>query len=261
MLNIKARIVSNKNIRGGYWHCAVSAPLIAAKALPGQFINIKVNSGLVPLLRRPLSIHNIEAGKIFFLYEVLGPGTRELSQKKRGDYLDIIGPLGNGFDIKLAGKKDFTDSVIVAGGMGAAPLCFLANKIKRSKPLVLIGARSKEGILCEKEFKKLGCRVKISTDDGSCGYSGRVTELLENELSTGKPANRKTLSIYACGPQPMLKEISRLSKEYKIDAQLSLEEHVSCGFGACLGCVVKTQSGYKRVCKEGPVFVAKEIIW
>jgi dihydroorotate dehydrogenase electron transfer subunit len=123
---------------------------------------------------------------------------------------------------------------------------------------VLIGAKTKSQILCENDFKKLGYSVKIATDDGSGGFKGKVTELLRNELST---MNQELTTIYACGPRPMLKAISKISREYKISAQISLEEHMACGIGACLGCVVNTKGGFKRVCKEGPVFKADEIIW
>jgi dihydroorotate dehydrogenase electron transfer subunit len=149
--------------------------------------------------------------------------------------------------------------------MGVAPLFFLAEKLTkhatcdmRLATLVLIGAKTKGQILCEKEFKRLGYDVKISTDDGSGGFKGKVTELLKKELSA---VSYQLSAIYACGPRPMLQEISRISQKYKIPAQISLEEHMACGVGACLGCVVNTIDGYKRVCKEGPVFEADEIIW
>jgi dihydroorotate dehydrogenase electron transfer subunit len=128
-----------------------------------------------------------------------------------------------------------------------------------SKPLVLIGAKNKNQILCEKEFKKLGYDVKIATDDGSRGFKGKVTELLEKILLSA--VSCQLSAVYACGPRPMLKEISRIANIYKIPAQISLEEHMACGIGACLGCVVNTKEGFKRVCKDGPIFNAKEIVW
>lgn len=143
--------------------------------------------------------------------------------------------------------------------MGVAPLLFLAEKLTRNRTLVLIGAKTKSQILCGQEFKKLGCEVKIATDDGSQGHKGKVTDLLNKILPLA--ISHKPLAIYACGPRPMLKEISRLSQEYKIPAQISWEEHLACGIGACRGCVVKTKTGYQRVCQEGPVFTAPEIIW
>jgi dihydroorotate dehydrogenase electron transfer subunit len=150
--------------------------------------------------------------------------------------------------------------------MGVAPLFSLAEKIKSHKVtksqshkvLVLIGAKTKKQILCENEFKKLGCSVKIATDDGSRGFKGYVSDLLKKFFST---ANCQPLAIYACGPGPMLKEVAAVAKKYNIPAQVSLEEHMACGIGACLGCVVNTQDGFKRACKEGPVFNAGQLIW
>ncbi|MDD5045304.1 MAG: dihydroorotate dehydrogenase electron transfer subunit, partial [Candidatus Omnitrophica bacterium] len=178
-----------------------------------------------------------------------------LSQKGAGEYLDVIGPLGNGFTLPLT---PYPLSLLVAGGMGVAPLVYLAEILKRSKILVLIGAQSKSGIICEKEFKDLGCSVKIATDDGSCGFRGKVTELLSNILVT---MDCRPATIYACGPRPMLKAVAEIAQKENIPAQISLEEHMACGIGACLGCAVNTRAGYKRVCKDGPVFGAEEIIW
>ena len=269
ILQGKIKIAANNRIGGRYFHLTLKAPQLARLALPGEFLEVRVSNSYEPLLRRPLSIHKVSGAQIAILYEVLGPATEILAKKKAGDYLDIIGPLGNGFDYrkpKTANRKP----ILVAGGMGVVPLLFLAERLSKSQ--VLIGARSKAQILCEKEFQKLGCSVKIATDDGSLGFKGKVTALLEQQLSAvpatknGGSANYfggncQPLTIYACGPRPMLKEVSRISKKYKISAQVSLEEHMGCGIGACLGCAVKTKEGFKRVCKEGPVFNADEIIW
>lgn len=265
MFQSKAKIISNKHIKDKYFVCVVKAAEIAKTASPGQFIEVKVDSSFDPLLRRPLGVHGVYGENIEIMYEAIGPATKILSQRKNGEYLDIIGPLGNGFDYEpqVASRKS---QVLIAGGMGVAPLFFLAgrltDKITRdsgSKILVLIGARTKKQILCEKEFKELDCDVKIATDDGSRGFRGRVTDLLKDLLRTrGQDPGVK---VFACGPRPMLKEISRVSKENRIPAQISLEEHMSCGIGACMGCVVQTRNGYKRVCKEGPVFEARDIVW
>lgn len=257
-VQIKARILSNSAVRGNYFKALISAGQIAVQAAPGQFINIKVSEAIEPLLRRPVSIHSVHKDKLGILYEVLGPGTEILSQRKPGELLDVIGPLGNGFSLRTTNDKRQT-TILVAGGMGVAPLLFLAETIKGCKFLVLIGARNKSQVFCEKEFKKLGCGVKIATDDGSYGFKGKVTDLLSSILRTAHGIRHTAL--YACGPRPMLKEVSRLSREYKISAQISLEEHMACGIGACLGCVVNTNNGYQRVCKDGPVFDAKSIIW
>jgi dihydroorotate dehydrogenase electron transfer subunit len=255
MQQIKAELIFNKQIKHNYFHCSLHAPRIARSALPGQFVNIKLSETSDPLLRRPFSIHKVKGSAIEIIYEVVGKGSSMLSQKKSKELLDIIGPLGNSFSI-----IDTPCSILVAGGMGVAPLMFLAKKLSKPKTLILIGAKTKKQLLCEEEFKKLGCEVKIATDDGSKGFHGRATELLRKVLrapSTGQQA----ASIYACGPHPMLKALADISRNYTIPAQISLEEHMSCGIGACLGCVVDTKQGFKRVCKEGPVFKAEEIIW
>lgn len=253
MVQAKAKIISNNKIKDNYWHCVIDSHLVAKKAMPGQFIAIRLTEGFQPLLRRPFSIHDVSARKLTILYKVLGQGTQILSCKKPGEYLDIIGPLGNGFKLKT-GKAH----IIVAGGMGIAPLFFLSKALIKYKPLVLLGAKDKQQLLCVKEFKKLGLSVKIATDDGSSGFKGRVSDLLVSVLLA---LRRPFPVVYACGPKPMLRAISEVAREYNILAQVSLEEHMACGFGACLGCVVKTKEGAKRVCKEGPVFEAKDVIW
>ncbi|MCX5706937.1 MAG: dihydroorotate dehydrogenase electron transfer subunit [Candidatus Omnitrophica bacterium] len=250
VFNLKSKILSNKKVGEHYWHCLLETPEIANHALAGQFVSIRLSGGVIPLLRRPFSIHKVNGRNIEILYEVIGQGTKMFSGKRTGEYLDLIGPLGNGFNYGLR-TTSYESQILVAGGMGVAPMVFLAKKLSPGRTLVLIGARKKRQILCEKEFKNLGCSVKIATDDGSTGFKGKVTDLLRSLLST----------IYACGPKPMLREVSRISKEFKIPAEISLEEHMACGIGACLGCVVKTKTGVKRVCKEGPVFNADEIAW
>ncbi len=255
---IKTKIISNKRFKDNYWHLEFESKSIAGSALPGQFVNIKVSGEAAPLLRRPLSIHKTCGSRVRLFYEVLGMGTRILSTRKPGEFLDVIGPLGNGFDLRSA-ISDKQQAILVAGGMGVAPLVFLAEKIKLKKPLVLIGAKTKKQVLCLQEFKALGCLVKIATDDGSSGFKGKVTDLLVQLLRPAPSAKRQ--AIYACGPRPMLKAISKIACEKNIDSQLSLEEHMACGIGACLGCVVPTVSGYKRVCKDGPVFSGRELNW
>ncbi len=264
-LQLRAKLLYNKQIKPGFWRMGLSAAQLSRAALPGQFINVKISGGCEPLLRRPFSIHRLDGSKAEIIYEVVGKATQILSYKKSGEYLDVIGPLGSGFSFTPQALGP-GPHVLVAGGLGVAPLLFLAEKLAhkvhppaaRKKILVLLGARNKNELLREKEFNKLGCVIKAATDDGSKGFKGRVTELLKCLLST---IDYRLSTIYSCGPKPMLKEVSRISWEYKIPAQISLEEHMSCGIGACMGCVVRTKNGYKRVCKEGPVFDAKEIIW
>ncbi len=255
--HLKAKILSQARINKSCWHCEISALPIAKIALPGQFVNIRVSDTDEPLLRRPISIHGVSGSKIKILYEVVGRATEILAQKRVGEYLDIIGPLGHGFDLGKQ-KTENRRQILVAGGMGVAPLVFLAEKFAKLKTVVLIGARSKEELLCVKDFKKLGCDVRIATDDGSSGFKGRVSGLLEHLLTTN---DQRPTTIYACGPKPMLKPVADISRERKITSQLSLEEHMACGIGACLGCVVQTKEGFKRVCQEGPVFCSEELTW
>ena len=272
------KIITNTKISKNYFKIILRYNNIPTLTQPGQFIEMRVSDSYEPLLRRPFSIHKVNGSDIEILYEVVGRGTEILSRRKPGEYLDVIGPLGNGFTYQATSHKPQA-TVLVAGGMGVAPLIFLAEKLAdiktqnpKLKTLVLIGAETKDEILCEREFKALDCNVKISTDDGSAGFKGKVTDLLRKILATNhKPqATNKMFAacslqpaavIYACGPKPMLEEISRISCKHNIRAQVSLEEHMACGIGICFGCAVKTKYGYKRVCKEGPVFNADEIIW
>ncbi|MFC1592957.1 dihydroorotate dehydrogenase electron transfer subunit [Candidatus Omnitrophota bacterium] len=260
---IKTRIINNSRISGNYYKLVFAAPGIARIVRPGQFVMVRISQGYQPLLRRPFSIHSVTAkkpvlpaGRIEILYEIVGKGTQILSGKKPGAYLDILGPLGNGFS-----RLDTRHSILVGGGMGVAPLLFLAQRLSVAGPqqsTVLIGARTKKEILCQKKFANLGYSVRISTDDGSGGFRGRATELLEHLLLT---AICQPSIIYACGPKPMLQGISGIARRYRIPAQISLEEYMACGLGVCLGCMVNTKHGFQAVCKDGPVFDSGIIKW
>lgn len=261
MLHKAGKVISNKEVKPGYFLMYIKCPPVAKTARPGQFLTIRCGNETEPLLRRPFGFHKIKNSSFEILYEVVGKGTGILSSTEPNERVDILGPLGNGFDVPK-NKKDF---IIVAGGIGVAPLVALAEKLVRSpqsivhrKPLILIGARTKNDILCEGEFRKLGCEVKVSTDDGSRGFKGPVTDLLRDLPST---MDCRLRTIYACGPEPMLKAVARVARRRGIEAYASLEEHIACGVGACLGCAIKTRSGYKLVCKDGPVFNLKEMIW
>jgi len=272
--NIKAKIIANELVGGRYYRLRLASPYLGGKTRPGQFFEIKCSE--VPgttLLRRPLGAHRIFKGGVEMLYEAVGKGTEALSRRMAGESLGVIGPLGNGFDVK---KK----AIIIAGGIGVAPLVALAETVikKGGEAEVLIGARTGSHILCEKELKKFGCNVRISTDDGSKGKKGFVTELLEASLSSRRNKNNVIgATIYSCGPIPMLKAVAQLAAIHSISCQVSLEERMACGVGVCLGCPVKvkapqpivdtqypirnTQYEYKMVCKDGPVFDAKDVIW
>jgi dihydroorotate dehydrogenase electron transfer subunit len=253
---LKAKIIVHRQVSQSCRHLEFVCRPIAASARPGQFVNIRISDTCEPLLRRPVSIHGVKGARVKIIYAVVGEGTRRLSDKKPGEYLDLIGPLGNGFDYPSPVKSTSGKYILLAGGMGVAPLVFLAEKLKLHKPLVLIGARSKAQLLCRQEFISLDCPVKVATEDGSVGFKGRVTDLLKKVAPEIKIAG-----LFSCGPHPMLKSVAEFAVENKINAQLSLEEHMSCGVGACLGCVVQTRQGYKTVCKDGPVFLSRELIW
>ncbi|NQU95707.1 MAG: dihydroorotate dehydrogenase electron transfer subunit [Candidatus Omnitrophica bacterium] len=257
MKQFYAKVISNQRIAPDHFILSFKTPhAMAKKVKPGQFFKIKVNNSSKPLLGRPFSVHKAGNNKIEILYKIVGEATRILSTKKSGNILDILGPLGNGFDTGLSGP-----AILVGGGHGVAPLVELAKKFANHniKPVVFIGARTKKHIVCDKDLRKLGAQVHVVTEDGSKGRKGLVTELLKNKI-TGKNL-KKPVTIYACGPKPMLMAVGKLAKDYKIPCRISLEEYMACGIGTCLGCAVKTRGGYKMVCKDGPVFDAKEIVW
>jgi len=247
------KLTANRRAGTDFFRLAFRHQALARSALPGQFIMAGIPDAGPALLRRPFGIHRVSGDTVEILYEVVGKATEALSRKKAGEEIGIIGPLGNGFDLTGLGRRR---PVLVAGGMGVAPLLFLAAKMASAHPLVLIGGRSKGCVRCAADFGKHKCKTLIATDDGSRGYHGFVTRLMEQALDKERDS-----AIFACGPRPMLKEVCRISCLRSVPAQVSLEEHMACGIGACLGCVVNTVSGYKRVCHDGPVFGSGEILW
>lgn len=254
MKQLEAKIIENKRIAKGFYKMRLASAYLAKNSKPGQFVEIKCSKGDETLLRRPLGVHRILNGGIEVLYEVVGKGTKSLSARKKGDRLDVIGPIGRGFEFSGTKKP----ALIVAGGVGVAPLVALAENLRKNKNdvTVMMGAKTKSHIICERELKSIGCEVKVATEDGSKGRKGFVTELLLNTQYS------MLNTIYACGPKPMLKAVSRIADSLRIPCQVSMEERMACGVGACLGCPVKVKSGgYKMVCKDGPVFDAKEIAW
>jgi len=232
----------------------------AVNAQPGQFLHIRCADSLSPLLRRPISIADADkrTGTIKLIYRVVGQGTQLLCQKRPGDSLDIIGPLGNGFPLPDGGKT----SIIIGGGIGVAPLLYLAKNIARvcdgKLPKVLLGFETRQEAFGIEFLESLGVKVEICTDDGSWGYKGFPTSLLKEYLKQYQ--DKSNIIIYACGPKAMLSGIKDVAETENITAYFSLEERMACAVGACLGCSVKSsQAGYKKVCKDGPVFEAGEI--
>ena len=257
MKQLEVKIIENKKIAQGFYKMRLASAYLAKNSKPGQFVEIKCSESREVLLRRPFGVHKISNGGIEVLYEVIGKGTKGLSARKKGDSLDIMGPAGKGFEFSEIKKS----ALIVAGGMGVAPLLCLAQMMakKKIKPYVMIGAKTASHILCEKEFKKLGCLCFVSTEDGSKGLKGYVTDILRHLLIV---IRCRASGIYACGPHPMLKAVNHIADSSGIPCQVSMEEHMACGIGVCLGCPVKVKSGgYRMVCKDGPVFDSKEIAW
>ena len=250
MKQITAKVENISKIKDDIYILEFKSSYLSKKAKPGQFIHIKVDDK-VTLLRRPFSIHKIAGTKIYILFRIRGRGTKLLSQYKRSDVLDIIGPLGKGFEINQKSKN----TMLVAGGIGVAPLMFLAKSLKAKNKTIILGAKNSKEIVCERDFKKLGFKVKIATDDGSKGFRGTAACLVKEELK------RKTFSnMYVCGPSQMFDALKKtLKKHSAINCQVSFEQFMGCGIGTCCGCSIKTKNGYKKVCKDGPVFDLKEI--
>ena len=254
---MKTRVVSNSNIKGPYYKLTLSPPC-NIDALPGQFLMIRSGADHCPsdpLLSRPFSIHRINPdNNIEVLYKVVGKGTALLLNVGKGDGIDIIGPLGNGFE------KVFSDEIIIiGGGIGIAPMVGLIEYIKTRDPqkkiIVFLGGQGEEDLLCVDELKSISTELILTTNDGSVGTKGYVTNALEKYLSFRIPHSAFRISIYACGPTPMLRRISEITEPLNITAWFFLESNMACGIGICMGCAVKKRGGgYFLVCKDGPVF-------
>jgi dihydroorotate dehydrogenase electron transfer subunit len=259
----KTKIVSNNRIAPDHYIMEVASAHLARNSSPGQFVSVRVQERTTdPLLRIPLGVHSIGKSRIKLLYKVVGSGTSLLSSKKKGDTLDILGPLGNGFDPGPVLKNRDVLAVMVAGGHGVAPLYALAETLKKKgrKTEIFIGACEKKHLVCVERFRKLGTKIHVATERGKCGYKGYVTDLLKEHLKRFT-AQGSRLMIFACGPRPMLAALNRVIEGTGIPAQVSLDAYMACGIGACVGCAVRTLDGYKMVCKDGPVFDINEIDW
>lgn len=257
-------ILSNEQLAGDVYRLTFYSESISQKAQPGQFVHVRVSAHYDPLLRRPFSIHDVGrlANATDILYQVVGSGTCILASKKEGDVIDVLGPLGRGFDLELAPRE----SIIIAGGIGIAPFPFLVRRLAtRGRSVrILTGWKTSEEIVGVDEIESLGVPVEVATEDGSCGYSGTVTDLLEDRL---KDMLRESdgFALYACGPEAMLTAVARLARGQGISCQVSVEERMACGIGACFGCAVPgnvevpSTTNYKLVCKDGPVFHINEV--
>jgi dihydroorotate dehydrogenase electron transfer subunit len=230
---------------------------------------LKISEGSSPLLRRPFSVYrihpnrHIKKGKssdFFILYKKVGKGTQKMTKLEKGQRVDMIGPLGNGFT--LPPLPSFRNIILIGGGVGIASLFPIAEKLTSSKIQVFIGAKTRNDLICVEDFKKLNINSFVATEDGSLGFKGTVVDLF---LYKSMKYSRKSSNyVYSCGPFDMLKELARVLRSDRFLCQVSLEARMACGFGACWGCVIKTRdtkTPYQRVCKEGPVFNLKNIIW
>jgi len=230
----------------------VFSPEIARIIKPGQFLNLRVTERTQPLLRRPFSVCDVNGDHIFLLFNIMGEGTSMLAHKPIGSDLDIIGPLGKGFNL----EGEFDTAIIVAGGLGAAPFPYLTKQIKGKKNLYsFIGGRTKNDIITYNLEN-----VREASDDGSRGIKGNVVKLLEDNL---EKFNLEKIKIFACGPTAMLRSLKDLCVNFNIDCEVSTECAMACGFGICQGCPIESteeQDHYLLVCKDGPVFNIKDVV-
>ena len=236
-------IVSNEALTDSVYKMVLSGDTSAITA-PGQFVNLQLDG---MFLRRPISVCDYDEKTLTIVYKVVGKGTTAMSNMAAGTELDILTGLGNGYDLTVSGENP----VLLGGGVGVPPMYNLAKKLiaEGKKVSVVLGFNTKSEIFYEEEFKKLGCDVTVTTVDGSYGTKGFVTTAMEAMDYS---------YFYTCGPEPMLKAVYKTSST---SGQMSFEERMGCGFGACMGCSCKTLTGYKRICKDGPVMRKEEILW
>jgi len=259
--DLPTEVISNELVAENHYLLSCSCPEIAESALPGQFIHVLISQGSGLLLRRPFTIYNVEGDQITMLYQLIGEGTNVLSSLKRSDSIRVLGPLGNTFEISSSSNP----AIIVGGGAGIASLMLLAVALKNANvhTLGLVGSMNRKRLLSVGDLEAIGVDTYIATDDGSVGHHGFVTELLTHILETHELQNP---IIYACGPDGMLRAVTKIALDYGIPTQLAVENRMGCALGVCLGCVCKVQTPgggfeYQRVCTEGPVFNAGDIIW
>ena len=235
-------ITENSPVTESVWRMRLGAPGLEEQK-PGGFVNIRLD-GLY--LRRPISVFDSEPGRLTILYKVVGRGTERMKDLEPGVQLDVLTGLGNGYNLSKAGDRP----LLLGGGVGVPPLYLLAKKLRAEGKAVtaVLGFNTAAEVFAEEEFRALGCSVTVTTADGSYGVKGFVTDALPQEYSY----------FYTCGPEPMLRAVYRA---VKTSGQFSFEERMGCGFGACMGCSCKTITGYKRICREGPVLEKEEVLW
>lgn len=250
----RMRLAANERIAEGVGLAVFEAPRIAEAVEPGQFVHLRIARGTDFILRRPFSVHRAAGPRIELLYQVLGKGTRALAAAERGAEMDAIGPLGTGWRV----PEGAAHALIVAGGLGAAPMGMLVERLAQAGVAVTVahGAPTADRLVARELFERHARRVEFATDDGTIGQRGLVTMLVEGLIADDRPD-----IVFACGPEPMERVVAVQAASAGVPCQVSLERLMACGVGACLSCVVSTVEGPKRACVDGPVFDAAEILW
>ena len=257
--DLVVEVVSHTQVAGDVFLLTVKSDEIARNASPGQFCMVKVesNKSVYPLLRRPLSIHDVsDRGDVQFIYRVVGYGTHLLSQRCPGDKLRILGPLGHGFDM-----FPLQPSVLVGGGLGLAPLFFLAKRLPKDSTTAIIGAPTKTKLLLPrlKRFSEVVQHLFLATEDGSVGSCGLVTDVLFEFLQHNSDSS---LRVFTCGPLPMMRMVYSIAHKANLKCQVSLETRMACGIGVCLGCAIRCKNNQRAyVCTDGPVFNGEDVWW
>lgn len=250
----RVTVVANERVATGVGLVVLHAPRTAAAVLPGQFVHVRIATGTSFILRRPFSVHRVRGERLEILYQVVGAGTLALAECGAGEVMDLLGPLGHGWEI----PPDAAHALLVAGGLGAAPLGMLAEELAERGVAVTVaaGAPCEERLLARELFERVARRVEYATDDGSCGTPGFVTG-----ICTGLLADEALDVVYTCGPEPMQRIVASQAAAAGVACQVSLERLMACGIGACLSCVVTTSEGLKKACVDGPVFDAAVVSW
>jgi len=250
---VTAQVMKHTVLAGDVWELVVAAPEIASITKPGQFVHIRLTNTIDPLLRRPFSIADCDPAKgtLTFIYRVVGRGTALMTKLQPGDTINCMGPLGNGFDVTA--KRP----LLVGGGMGLAPLLLLARAFCSRPATILMGGRNEQELFWPNLYATVCQNIHITSDDGSIGHHGFTVDLLPELLKQDKFD-----AIYACGPHVMLAGVAAIAAQYGVPCQVSLEDYMACGVGACLSCTCESTSGKRhKVCTDGPVFRAQEVVW
>jgi dihydroorotate dehydrogenase electron transfer subunit len=261
MFEHDAEIVFNKKIALQTYLMGLRSPEVVAAARPGQFVMVRVRSGIEPLLRRPFSVAGTKEGEhLLILYRVVGKGTAIMAETREGERLSLLGPLGRGFKL----PKGKNPSLLIAGGIGIAPLLFLIQSMNSRSVQLMTGFGSADEIIGIDRVGDFPIHVSIATDDGTAGHTGPVTDLMEAFLRD-RSSEKDALSIFTCGPEAMLRKVAAIALKRGLLCQVSLEAAMACGLGACQGCAVKASGNEKRayyhVCADGPVFPVTAINW